>query len=168
MESPLANLFLAIQDRILDQVPEIKYIDQNLGQYMPEEFRKQMLFPCVLIDFPNTNFSEMQGNNQLGELTIVATLFHDIWNNTSSITPIEIKQSGLKYLEIDQKLFMALQGWNPDFCQPLIRLNAKSHNSNEAGLVVRETTFTTQFEEWILDNDQTTDVVFSINSPVTP
>lgn len=152
MESPIANLFLAIQDRILDQVPEIKYIDQNLGQYMHEEFRKQMLFPCVLIDFPNTNFSEMQGNNQLGDLTIVATLFHDVWNNTSSITPIEIKQAGLQYLETDQKLFMALQGWNPEYCEALIRTHSKSHNANEAGLIVRETTFTTQFEDYSCDD----------------
>ncbi|WP_291122757.1 hypothetical protein [Flavobacterium sp. UBA6046] len=156
MNSPYANLFLAIQDRILAEVPEIKFIDQNLGQYMHEKFRESMLFPCVLIDFPNTNFSEMQGNNQLGDVTIVATLFHDIWNNTSNITPLTIKQAGLQYLETDQKLFMALQGWNPDFCEPLIRLNSKSLNQNEHGLIVRETTFTTQFEDYSCDDASAT------------
>lgn len=152
MNSPYANLFLAIQDRILDQVPEIKYIDQNMGQYMQEEFRKNMLFPCVLINFPNTDFSEMQGNNQFGDLTIVATLFHDIWNNTNSITPLAVKEAGLQYLEIDQKLFMALQGWNPDFCEALIRKQSKGHNDNEVGLMVRETTFTSSFEDYSCDN----------------
>lgn len=153
MQSPIANLFLAIQDRILDQVPEIKYIDQNMGQYMQEEFRKNMLFPCVLIDFPTTNFSEMQGNNQFADLTIVATLFYDIWNNTNNITPLAVKQAGLKYLETDQKLFMALQGWNPDFCEALIRTQSKSHNANEVGLMVRETTFTTTYEDYSCEDE---------------
>lgn len=155
MESPYANLFLAIQNRIQELIPEIKYIDQNMGQYMQEDFRKNMIFPCVLIDFINTNFSEMQGNNQFGELTIVATLFHDIWNNTSNITPLAIKEAGLTYLEIDQKLFMALQGWNPDFCEALIRTQAKSQNANEIGLMVRETTFTTSFEDYSCDDNAT-------------
>ena len=152
MESPYANLFLAIQDRITEKVPEIKYIDQNMCQYLNEDFRKNMLFPCLLIDFPITNFSEMQGNNQLADADIVVTLFHDIWNNTSSITPLEIKQAGLKYLEIDQKIYMALQGWNPDFCTPLMRGQNKSHNSNDIGLIVRETQFSSSFEDYSCDD----------------
>jgi len=152
MESPLANLLLDIQARILAEVPEIKYIDQNLGQYMHEDFRKQMLFPAILIDFPVIDFSEMQGNNQFGELTISATMFHDVWNNTSSITPLNIKVQGLKYLETNQKLFIALQGWNNESCEALIRKQSKSHNANETGLRVQETTFTTQFEDRSCDD----------------
>jgi hypothetical protein len=153
MESPEAQLFLAIQDRIQEIVPEIKYIDQNMGQYMHAEFRKNMLFPCVLINFPTTEFSEMQGFNQFGDVTIVATLFYDIWNNTNNITPLEIKEAGLKYLETNQKLFMALQGWNPDYCEALTRKSSKSHNDNEVGLMVKETTFTTTFEDYSCDDD---------------
>lgn len=148
MEDPEAELFLAIQDRIMEQVPEIKYIDQNMGQYFNEEFRKSMLFPCLLIDFPVTNYSALQGNNQLANISINVTLFHDIWNNTSSITPIDIKKAGLKYLGINQKVYMALQGWNPDFCTPLIRTQRKSQNGNDAGLLVKETTFDSEFEDY--------------------
>ena len=155
MESPYIDLFLAIQARIQEQVPEIKYIDQNLGQYMNEEFRKQMLFPCILVDFPVTNFSALQGNNQLGDATIMITLFHDIWNNTNNLTPTAVKEAGLNYLSIDQKVFMALQGWNPDFCTPLMRSQHKSQNSNDIGLVVRETQFNTSFEDYSLGDNET-------------
>lgn len=148
MQSPLANLYLALQERILAEVPEIQYIDQNLGQYMNGEFRKQMLFPCVLIDFPNTDFSALQGNYQFAELTIVVTVFYDIWNHTNSLAPNEIKEAGLQYLDIDQKVFRTLQGWNPNFCEALTRAKYKSHNANEMGLVVRETTFLTQYEDY--------------------
>lgn len=152
MESPYANLFLAIQDRIMDQVPEIKYIDQNMGQYLKDEFRNNMLFPCLLIDFPATTFTGLQGDNQLGDTTVIVTLFHDIWNNTNSITPIAIKEAGLKYLEIDQKIFMALQGWCPDFCTPFTRGQNKSQNNNDVGLMVRETYFSFEFEDYSCDN----------------
>jgi hypothetical protein len=152
MESPYANLFLAIQERIQEQVPEIKYIDQNMGQYMNDEFRKNMLFPCLLVDFPTTNFSEMQGNIQLADVSIVVTLFCDIWNHTNNLTPELVKQAGLSYLEIDQKVFMALQGWNPDFCTPLMRGQSKSHNSNDVGLMVKETQFSSSFEDYSCDD----------------
>jgi len=152
MESPEALLFLAIQNRIITEVPEIKYIDQNLGQYMHEEFRKQILSPTVLIDFPVTDFSELQGNNQFGAVTIAVTLFYDIWNSTNSLTPEDIKEAGLQYLDVDHKLFMALQGWNPDHCEALNRTQSKGHNANETGLRVKETTFTTQFEDRSCDD----------------
>lgn len=156
MEAPEIDLFLAIQERIKDQVPEIKYIDQNMGQYLNEEFRKNMLFPCLLVDFPVTNFSELQGNNQLGDLTVVVTLFHDIWNHTNNLAPLAIKQSGLKYLEINQKVFMALQGWSPDFCTEFVRTQKKSQNQNDLGLLVKETTFSSSYEDYSCDDDSQT------------
>lgn len=148
MESPFAKLLLDLQDRILAKVPEIKYIDQNLGQYLQDEFRKQMLFPCILIDFVDTDFSQLQGFNQFAELSITITLFHDVWNNTSSITPISIKQEGLHYLDVEQKVFMALQGWQTDYCEAFVRQKTKSHNANETGCRVIESTYTSQFEDY--------------------
>jgi hypothetical protein len=152
MEDPEAELFLAIQERIMDQVPEIKYIDQNMGQYFNEEFRKSMLFPCLLVDFPVTSFSGLQGNNQLAEPSITVTLFHDIWNNTSSITPIDIKKAGLKYLGINQKIYMALQGWSPNFCTPFVRTQKKSQNANDIGLLVKDTSFSSSYEDYSCDD----------------
>ncbi|AOW09504.1 hypothetical protein [Flavobacterium gilvum] len=153
MDDPEAELLLAIQDRIQEKVPEIKYTDQNLGQYQNEKFRESMLFPCLLIDFPSTSFSALQGNNQLGDASIVVTLFVDIWNNTNSLTPIEIKKAGLNYLAINQKIFQALQGWSPDFCTPFVRVQKKSHNDNEIGLNVKETAFSSSYEDYSCENE---------------
>lgn len=153
MEDPEAELFIAIQARIMELVPEIKYIDQDLGQYHNEEFRKNMLFPCLLIDFPLTTFSSLQGNNQLGDASIIVTLFHDIWNNTNSITPIDIRKAGLKYLGINQKVYMALQGWSPDFCTSFVRTQKKSQNANDLGLLAKETSFSSEYEDYSCDDD---------------
>jgi hypothetical protein len=97
--NPQAQLLIELQNQITTQVPEIRYVDLNLGQYLNDEFRKQMLFPCVLIDFASTDFSELQGLNQIGVMSIGITLFYDIWNNTNSLTPLDVKEAGLTFLE---------------------------------------------------------------------
>lgn len=156
MESPFARLFLDLQDHILAEVPAVVYIEQDLGQLGSEEPRKMMLFPGILIDFPSTPFSNLQGKNQLAIPTISVTLVFDNYNNTNSLTPLAIKEAGLNYLEIEQKVFMAVQAWESDYCESLVRTNASGLNRNDVGLRVRELTFTTQFEDYSCDDDSPT------------
>jgi len=153
MESPLALLFKAIQDRIATEVEEIQWIDQNLAQYFNEEKRKNMLFPCVLIDFPNCDFTALQGDIQMANLTISLSLFFDIWNATHTGAPDAVKEAGLNYLEIEHKVWSCLQGFATQFTTPFVRTNSKSQNINEIGLIVKEMTFTTSFEDWTLNED---------------
>ena len=151
MNSPFANLFLDIQEQI-QTVTEITYIEQDLGQLGSEEPRKALSFPAVLIDFPNTPFDNLQGNNQLAIPTISITLVFDNYSQTNNLAPLEIRQAGMTYLEIEQKVHMALQGWQTDYCQPLSRTNVKSQNRNDLGLRVRELTYTTEFEDRSCDD----------------
>lgn len=161
MESPEAKLFLEIQNRITDKVPEIKYIDQNLAQYLKDDLRQKMIYPCALIDFNNTDFTELQGNIQMATVTISITLFFDIWNATNNLTPLAIKQEGLLYNDITHKLYSALQGFNASFTGPLIRTNQKSQNNNEIGLKIVELTFTTTYEDWTLNDDNYVGLTFT-------
>lgn len=156
MESPFARLFLDLQELIKTEVPEIIYIEQDLGQLGSDEVRKMMMFPGVLIDFPTTPFSNLQGKNQLAAPTIAVTLVLDNYDKTHNISPLNIRLAGLKYLEIEQKLYMAVQGWESDYCESLVRTNANGHNRNDLGLRVRELTFTTQFEDMSCDDDSQT------------
>ena len=162
MKSPFANLFLDLQSQITDNVEEIKYVEQDLGQLGSEEPRNSLMFPAVLIDFINTSFDSLQGNNQMAIPTISVILVFDNYNNTNSLTPLEIKEQGLNYLEIEQQVVMALQGWQNDYCQPFTRIAAKSQNRNEIGLRVREITFTTEFEDMSC-GDQSQLVSLSLN-----
>ena len=153
MESPLALLFKAIQNQISSEVEEIKLIDQNLAQYLNEDKRKSMLFPCVLIDFPNCDFTALQGNIQLANLTISLSLFFDVWNGTHNTAPDTVIEAGLNYLEIEHKVFSCLQGFSTNFTTPFVRTNSKSQNINDVGLIVKEMTLTTSYEDWTLNND---------------
>jgi hypothetical protein len=156
VESPFGKLFLALQDHIKIEVPEVIYIEQDLGQLGTDDPRKYMSFPSVLIDFPNTPFSNLQGKNQLANPVISVTLVFDNYSQTWQDAPIDIRKQGLQYLEVEQKLFMAVQSWESDFCEALNRTAATGHNRNDVGLRVRELTFTTAFEDYSCDDDSDT------------
>ena len=121
MESFYAQAFLALQARIIELVPAIKFVDQNIGQYGFDDFRTRVTFPAVLIDFPNTTFSGMQGNIQLGNTTISLSLLFDSYSQTVNGTPDNVKELGLQYLEIEQQLHIAMQGFETDYlCKKVI------------------------------------------------
>uniref|UniRef100_UPI001AD77797 hypothetical protein n=1 Tax=Flavobacterium fluviatile TaxID=1862387 RepID=UPI001AD77797 len=135
---------------------EVIYIEQDLGQLGTDDPRKGMYFPAVLIDFPNTPFTNLQGKNQFGTPVISITLVFDNYNQTWQEAPLDVRKAGLLYLEIEQKLFMAVQSWESDFCGALIRTAATGHNRNDVGLRVRELTFTSEFEDYSCDDDSQT------------
>lgn len=156
------TLFLALQERITAEVPEIKFIDQNIGQYGFDDFRAKVAFPAVLIDFPNTSFSALAGNIQLGLASIEISLFFDVYAQTYHFAPEETKDIGLNYFEIEQKIFKALQGFDANgLCSPLIRTDAKSQNNNEIGMRIRQLYFSTEFEDYSLEDEEYKEVEFS-------
>lgn len=153
VESPFGKIFLELQERIKAEVPEVIYIEQDLGQLGTDDPRKYMSFPGVLIDFPSTPFSNLQGKNQLGTPVVSVTLVFDNYSQTWQDAPLDIRKTGLKYLEVEQRLFIAVQSWESDFCQALNRTAATGHNRNDVGLRVRELTFTSAFEDYSCDDD---------------
>ncbi|HFG0470802.1 hypothetical protein [Flavobacterium psychrophilum] len=168
MNSFFAKLFLEIQEKIKTDVPDIRFVEQNFGQYGFEDYRAMVSFPALLIDFPNTSYSALQGDIQLAAATINIVLLFEPFSQSYNIAPKAVKQKALEYYEIEHQVCKALQDWNPEFCTPLVRTDAKSQNRNEIGLRIRELNFSTEFEDWSLDNDQSVDFVISFNGSVTP
>ena len=109
METYFKPLFLALQKRIMENVPEIRFIDQNIGQLGFDEYRAMVSFPAVLVDFPSTSFSALSGNAQLGISFIEITLVFAPYSQTYQMAPDNVKDLGLQYFEIEQKVFAALQ-----------------------------------------------------------
>lgn len=123
------TLFLSLQKRIIAEVPEIAFIDQNIGQYGFDDFRAKVAFPAVLIDFPNTSFSALSGDIQLGSATIEISLFFDVYAQTYHFALMTLR-GRIALLEIEQKIFKALQGWDVDgLCSPLVRTQTKSQTT---------------------------------------
>ena len=96
MNSPFARLFLDLQAHIAIEVPEITYIEQDLGQLGSDDPRKMMSFPAVLLDFPETEFSNLQGKNQMALPVLSAILVMETYSQTYHMAPLVVRELGLE------------------------------------------------------------------------
>lgn len=147
MQSLFGQLFLAIQEQIKTQVGAIQWIDQDLGQLDSFEIRPAVAFPCVLIDFVNTQYKEHMQNVQWADITVIVRLGFAPFSSANSATPDIPKEAALEYYELEHALFEALQGFTANDCvQPMIRVSAATER-REDFLRVRELIFTTATED---------------------
>jgi hypothetical protein len=166
MDSFYANMILAIQDRIKDQVPEIRFTEQNFGQYANDDFRAKVSFPALLIDFTDTQYSQLAGDSQMGTPIINIVLLFNPFSQSYSLAPLDVKQKALDYYETEHKVYKALHGWTNGMCQPLVRINDKGHNRNEFGLRIRELNFSTEFEDYSHIEETTVTVGFKFSGEI--
>lgn len=147
MKSVFAQLFLAIQEQIRDLVPEIKQIDQDLGQLEYYKERPALNFPCVLVDFPTAQFQDESQLVQLALLNVSLRLAFEPWSSASSEAPDVTKEDALEYYELELKLYAAMQGFDAEGCiQPLTRISVSTERREDV-YRVREMLFTTATED---------------------
>lgn len=163
MDYFFSQILLDLQKRISSEVPEISYIDQDLGQLTQGEDyeRPPLSYPALLIDFPNTDYSEISSGAQLGAVPITFQLIFAPYSQTWHKVPENVIMKGLEYLNTEQKLHKCLQKWNLDYFSPLIRTSVKSQNNNDIGLRVRNLTYTTQYEDYTPIEEEFKEVTFS-------
>jgi hypothetical protein len=170
IESYFAALFLDLQARIKNQVPEIQWIEQDFGQDTYDKWRPNVVFPAVLIDFPDANYESIGGTGQIGDVTVSLRLLVAPFEQSYEDAPIEVRKGALEYFELEHKLVQALHGWMPDaehseiytfdpsfdatfavsgeYTQPFVRTRISSNNRNDIGLRIRELQFTTAYQEY--------------------
>ena len=133
MESFFAQMYLDIQERIKTEVPEIRWIEQDFGQEVYDQWRPNVDFPAALIDFPDATYEAQSGTGQFATTQIGIRLFFAPFCQSYEAAPVEVKQEALQYFEVEQKVVNALHGWEPagGYCQKLIRERAASNNRND-------------------------------------
>lgn len=147
MTSLFAQLYLALQQQITANVPEIKWIDMDLGQLESYEERPAVQWPCVLIDFPAAQYSNNSDGVQWCEVNISIRLGFAPFSSTNHLTPDVSKENALQYFEIENKLYDALQGFTAGDCvQGLVRISAATERREDI-YRVRELQFTTATED---------------------
>ncbi len=145
MTSPFATLFLALQSRITEQVPDIRFIDQDWNQLDFDP--PPVSYPCLLIDFSETAFTQMQGS-QDGTFILRLKLIYRSFTATSNITPVANRQDALEFYELEHKLYLALQSWTNSsaLVNALIRKSAATDKRDD-GLRVRVIDFEGTFND---------------------
>jgi len=120
--SPEALLYQALIEHIQAEVPEIKYIEQDLGQLENYDLRPAVSWPCLLIDMDGAKFSDAgNDNHQLADCLLSFRLGLVKYTNDNSLTPTNIRAKALSYFELENKLFKALHAWAPQGFGALLR-----------------------------------------------
>ncbi len=155
MDSPFATIFEAMMARIQSQVPEIKYIDQDLGQLEGNSLREAVAFPCLLFDFKNWTADDLGSDVQMLQGNVIAKLGFAQFNDTSNINDPLWRTHGLSYWDLEWKVNKALHGWSPgnDF-GTLSRRTMDSEN-RPRGIRVKPLVYALEFEDYSTDSDTT-------------
>lgn len=132
LTSPAANLFTEIVNRIKERVTEIRFIAQDIGQLENYDIRPAVSWPCCLMDIEQTNFTEANdGNIQLAAGTINLRLGLVKYTDSNNLVPDSAMENSLQYYELEQKLYSALHGWNPDGFGKMLRRTAATERRQD-------------------------------------
>ena len=104
----------------------------------------------MLIDFPNSDYSDVGDDAQFGDIVVAIRLLVAPFQQSYEGAPVEVVKGALEYFEIEHKIVKALNNWMPSngYCQPLKRRRISSNNRNDIGLRIREIHFTTAYEDY--------------------
>jgi hypothetical protein len=129
--SPFANLYLKVMARLTAMVPELRYIDQDLGQLEHYEIRPAVSFPCVLIDVDAFDFSDTSSNSQVGEGMLKIRLGVQAYSAANNLAPASVQLKALEYYELEQKIHEALHGWRDEGFSKLLRRKSVLEDRND-------------------------------------
>lgn len=122
MDSILANIFLKIQERLTEKVPELSFIDLDKGQLDSPEIDPAVTFPCALINLDETDYSDEGENSQVGESAVLIRL---------GISSSQV-ENVTDYYNLEHKVNKSLHGWSDSQCfTPLMRRKVSKEKRND-------------------------------------
>lgn len=119
----MESLLYQLINHIKEQMPSLSLVDEDYGQL--EAIDKEdmdtypVTFPCVLIDIPETEWSNLSGKSQKGKAKVNVRLVIDCYDDTHYGSGTEEKT--LERAEMVKELHKILQGYRPDEDGELIR-----------------------------------------------
>lgn len=155
MTSVFNALLIKLQERLVAAIPDsvgtpgIRYVEQDLGQLDFYATRPAISFPAVLVDYTVTTYEQKQMKTQWAQLSgIQLRLAFDPLSNTSSLTPLQVREKGLQYFEIEQKIYLTLQDWTADglLMLPMKRISAATEERQDP-FRVRRIGFKSTYED---------------------
>lgn len=138
MNSPFANLYLKVAALLKQEVPQIKYVDQDLGQlenYADGE-RPAVSWPCALLDIDEMAFTDMADYCQTGEGILTIRIGFAPYSSANGLAPDAVKEKALEYYQAEQMAHYALHGFSVDNCRDIVRISRRRERRNDAYRVI--------------------------------
>lgn len=146
----MENLLEHLVNYLGENFAEAKVIDEDYGQLEmlddPNRDTYPLVYPAVLIDAPDTSWSNIQGNNQKGLANVRARLVIDCYDDTHYGSGTTDRINAREALR--RKLHVLLQGHRIGEDQALIRTASRFYTANH-GIKVYEATYTVAVHEYV-------------------
>ncbi|RXK57555.1 hypothetical protein ESA94_20365 [Lacibacter luteus] len=143
-----ATFFERLVAYLKEQVPELQYLNWDLGQLENYEISPPVAWPCALIDIDDTNFTDQLQLVQEANTVVMIRIGFNPFSNTSNLQPAAVRAKGNYYWELEQKVYKALQGWDADgLCSPLTRIRKVKERREEDSFRVRVLLFATRYDD---------------------
>jgi hypothetical protein len=176
MNNTFAEIYLAIMARIIALVPDIKYVDHNLGQLEGYSSRPEVALPCALVDFDQWNFTNLGENSQAAEGDVVVRIAFAQYGHTNNLSPEQWRLMALKYYEIEYAVNIALHGWSPKEDVGYLTRTATTSENLPQAVRVRTIRYRLAFEDYQTKPEQFTTPIPNFEAstqnedtePVTP
>lgn len=138
----MKNLYLKLFE-LLKEIPEIQYIDLNFGQIMEE--KPPLSYPAVLIGTGIRSTEDFQSIFQQVNASFSISII-DIAGESNSLTDEKRRERALSYLDLQEKIYRKLQGFEDSHFEPFSRESSAEMNVRK-GLRIVSDTYATGWKE---------------------
>jgi hypothetical protein len=146
----MENLLEHLVDYVGQNFADAKLVDEDYGQLEmlddPNRDTYPLVFPAVLIDAPDTTWSNVEGRNQLGTAQVRVRLVLDCYDDTHYGSGTTDRIASRE--EQRRRLHVLLQGHRIGEEQALVRTASRFYTANH-GIKVYEATYTVGVAEYI-------------------
>ena len=110
----MEEILFSLIETIGGKMPELRLVDEDYGQLEMIDSRDAdtypVVFPCVLVDSPSSDWSNVQGLSQRGVMQVSVRLAIDCYDDThyTSGTTDKIKER----MQLVEKLHKTVQGFS--------------------------------------------------------
>lgn len=108
------HVFLAVQDKISEAVPEIKWVDYDFGQLEHYQLRPPVLFPCALIDIELPECSDKGNLMQQFKCIVTIRVAFEQPGQTNNKVPDSVKAKAMSIFMILDKIHSAIHGFEKE------------------------------------------------------
>ncbi len=144
----MKTIYTAILAQLQQEVPELKWIDLELGQLDTPE-RPPVAFPCALIEIGLQAKRNLTDTTQEGQANIGVRLTFDTPMQTAAHS--KAREKSLQVYELINKVYKALQGFETEHFSALTRIRQQKEKSRH-GLFQYRIDFFCLFEEGVPNN----------------
>ena len=141
----MKTLYLKLIE-LLSEIPELKYIDLNCGQLQME--KPPLAYPAVLINLSAAVDTQVQDFFQIIAANMELTICVKMLSESNSNTPEDVREKALNYMDLSEKIYHKLQGYQDAKFDSFSRKSITDQNLRK-GLKTTVQRFETSWQEEI-------------------